>query len=159
MLLSVLLYAYSHGVRSSRAIEQLCGRDAGYRFIVGEHVPDHTVIARFRRRHVERLDAVFVRVLKMCREARLIRVGLMVLDGTKVAANASLEASRSAATINEQVARMVAEAESTDRHEDRLFGPDGRETLPKALTRRKDRLARLRACQAKLERQVAAVAA
>ena len=73
MLLSVLLYAYSHGVRSSRAIEQLCGRDAGYRFIVGEHVPDHTVIARFRRRHVERLDAVFVRVLKMCREARLIR--------------------------------------------------------------------------------------
>ena len=46
MMLSVLIYAYSHGVRSSRAIERLCGRDAGYRFVVGEHVPDHTVIAR-----------------------------------------------------------------------------------------------------------------
>ena len=123
MLLSVLIYGYSHGVRSSRAIERLCGRDAGYRFIVGEHVPDHTVIARFRRRHVERLEAVFVRVLEMCRDAGLIRLGLVVLDGTKVKANASLEANRSAATIDEQVARMMAEAEGTDRHEDRLFGP------------------------------------
>src|SRR3954462_6817294 len=46
VLLSVLVYAYSHGVRPSRAIERLCGRDAGFRFIVGEHVPDHTGIAR-----------------------------------------------------------------------------------------------------------------
>ena len=158
MLLSVLIYAYSHGVRSSRAIERLCGRDAGYRFIVGAHVPDHTVISRFRRRHVERLEAVFVRVLEMCRDAGLIRLGLVVLDGTKVKASASLEANRSAATIDHQVARMVAEAESADRREDRLFGPDGRETLPKALARREDRLARLRACQAKLERQAAAAA-
>jgi transposase len=118
MLLSVLIYAYSHGVRSSRAIERLCGRDAGYRFIVGEHVQDHTVIARFRRRHVERLEAIFVRVLEMCRDAGLIRLGLVVLDGTKVKANASLEANRSAATIDEQVARMMAEAESADRRED-----------------------------------------
>src|SRR5215218_9326750 len=159
MLLSVLIYAYSHGARSSRAIERLCGRDAGYRSIVGEHVPDHRVIARFRRRHVERLEAVFVQELEMCRAAGLIRLGLVVLDGTKVAANASLEANRSAATIDEQVARMVAEAESTDRREGRLFGPDGRETLPKALARREDCLARLRACQARLERQAAAVAA
>ena len=100
-----------------------------------------------------------MRVLEMCRDAGLIRLGLVVLDGTKVKANAALEANRSAATIDEQVARMVAEAESTDRREDRLFGPDGRETLPKALARREDRLARLRACQAKLERQAAAVAA
>src|SRR5215218_1812147 len=159
MLLSVLIYAYSHGVRSSRAIERLCRRDAGYRFIVGEHVPDHTVVARFRRRHVERLEAVFVRVLEMCRDAGLFRLGLVVLDGTKVQANASLEANRSAATIGQQVARMVAEAESTDRREDRLFGPEGRETLPKALARREDRLARLRACRTKLERQAAAAAA
>src|ERR687894_377298 len=155
LLLAVLIYAYSHGVRSSRAIERLCGRDAGYPYIVGEHVPDHTVIARFRRRHVERLEAVFVQVLEMCRDAGLIRLGLVVLDGTKVKANASLEANRSAATIDQQVARMMAEAEGTDRHEDRLFGPEGRETLPKALARREDRLARPRPCQAKLERQAA----
>jgi transposase len=122
MLLAVLIDAYRHGVGSSRAIERLCGRDAGYRFIVAEHQPDHTVIARFRLRHSERLEVVFVRVPEMCRDAGLIRLGLVVLDRTKVKANASLEANRSAVTIDEQVARMVAEAESTDRREDRLFG-------------------------------------
>jgi len=55
VLLALLIYAYSHGVRSSRVIERLCGRDAGYRFIVGSAVPDHTVIARFRQRHVARM--------------------------------------------------------------------------------------------------------
>src|SRR3954465_13539974 len=59
---SVLIYAYSHGVCSSRAIERLCGTIAGYRFVVGAHVPDHTVVARFRRRHVELLEAVLVLV-------------------------------------------------------------------------------------------------
>src|SRR3712207_9334308 len=87
----------------------------------------------FRRRHSGRLEDVFLQVLEMCRDAGLIRLGLVVLDGTKVKANASLEANRSAATIDQQVARMVAEAEGTDRREDRLFGPEGRETLPKAL--------------------------
>ena len=159
MLLSLLIYAYSHGVKSSRAIERLCRRDAGYRYIVGEHVPDHTVIARFRRRHIDRLQAVFATVLRMCRDAGLIRFGLVVLDGTKVKANASLDANRSAATIDEQVTRMLAEAQSVDQREDRQFGPQGREGLPRALSRREDRLARLRACKAKLEREVEAAPA
>src|SRR3954471_14412785 len=60
VLLALLLYAYSHGVRSSRVIERLCGRDAGYRFIVGDAIPDHTVIARFRQRHVARMRDVFL---------------------------------------------------------------------------------------------------
>lgn len=159
MLLSLLIYAYSHGVKSSRAIERLCRRDAGYRYIVGEHVPDHSVIARFRRRHIGRLQAVFATVLRMCRDAGLIRLGLVVLDGTKVKANASLDANRSAATIDEQVTRMLAEAESADQREDRQFGPQGREGLPRALSRREDRLARLRASKAKLEREAEAAAA
>ncbi len=159
MLLALLIYAYSHGVKSSRAIERLCRRDAGYRYIVGEHVPDHSVIARFRRRHIARLQAVFATVLRMCRNAGLIRLGLVVLDGTKVKANASLDANRSAVTIDEQVTRMLAEAESMDQREDRQFGPEGREGLPRALSRRKDRLARLRACKAKLESEAEAAGA
>jgi transposase len=159
MLLSLLIYAYSHGVKSSRAIERLCRRDAGYRYIVGEHVPDHSVIARFRRRHIGRLQAVFATVLRMCRDAGLIRLGLVVLDGTKVKANASLDANRSAATIDEQVTRMLAEAESADQREDRQFGPQGREGLPRVLSRREDRLARLRASKAKLESEAEAAAA
>jgi transposase len=119
MMLALLIYAYSHGVRSSRVIERLCRRDAGYRFIVGDEAPDHTVIARFRQRHAGRMKSVFLQVLELCREAGLIRLGLVALDGTKVKANAALDANRAASSIEEQIGRMLAEAEATDAREDR----------------------------------------
>ena len=81
VLLVLLIYAYSHGIRSSRAIERLCGRDVGYRFIVGAAVPDHSVIARFRQRHVERMKAVFLAVL-VRRDLRFLGtfvVGLVII--------------------------------------------------------------------------------
>lgn len=159
MLLALLMYAYSHGVRSSRAIERLCQRDAGYRFIVGDDVPDHSVIARFRQRHAERMKGVFLHVLELCREAGLIRLGLVALDGTKVKANASLDANRTASTIGEQIDRVLAEAEATDAREDRQFGPEASgPAMPGDLKRRGDRLARLKACQEKLKAQAAAAA-
>ena len=159
MLLALLIYAYSHGVRSSRAIERLCRRDAGYRFIVGDDVPDHSVIARFRQRHAERMKGVFLQVLELCREAGLIRLGLVALDGTKVKANASLDANRTASTIGEQIDRVLAEAEATDALEDRQFGPEASgPAMPGDLKRRGERLARLKACQEKLQAQAAAAA-
>src|SRR3981081_4630637 len=88
-LLALLVYAYSHGVRSSRAIGRLCGRDAGYRFIVGDAVPYHTVIARFRQRHVAHMREVFVAVLRLCREAGLVRLGLVARGGATVGATAA----------------------------------------------------------------------
>src|SRR4051794_8166587 len=160
MLLTVLIYAYSHGVRSSRVIERLCRRDAGYRFIVGEEVPDHTVMARFRQRHAGQMKGVFFQVLDLCREAGLIRLGLVALDGTKVKANAGLDANRTASTIAEQVGRMLAEAETTDAREDRQFGAGaGGPAMPKGLSRHAGRLARLKACQAKLTGRAPAAAA
>jgi transposase len=160
VLLALLIYAYSHGVRSSRAIERLCRRDAGYRFIVGEDVPDHTVIARFRRRHAERMKSVFLQVLELCREAGLIRLGLVALDGTKVKANAALDAIRTASTIAEQISRMLAEAEAADAREDRQVGAEASApAMPQGLGRHADRLARLKACQEKLEARAAAAAA
>jgi transposase len=140
VLLALLIYAYAHGIRSSRVIERLCGRDAGYRFIVGGAVPDHTVIARFRQRHVARMREVFLAVLRLCHEAGLVRLGLVALDGTKVGASAALDANRMASSIDEQVAKMLVEAEATDAQEDGQFGAQGGGELPAALVRRGDRL-------------------
>jgi transposase len=159
MLLALLIYAYSQGVRSSRAIERLCQRDAGYRFIVAEHQPDHTVIARFRQRHTAEMKAVFLAVLRLCREAGLVRLGLVALDGTKVQGNASLDANRTAASIEAEIAKILAEAEATDAKEDRQPAAQQGTALPKALARQADRLARLRQCQEKLQRRAAAAAA
>ena len=159
MLLALLIYAYSQGVRSSRAIERLCHRDAGYRFIVGDAIPDHTVIARFRQRHVAEMKEVFLGVLRLCREAGLVKLGLVALDGTKVQGNASLEANRTIASIEAEIAQILAEAEATDAREDSQTAAQQGATLPKSLAGRADRLARLRNCKEKLQRQAAAAAA
>jgi transposase len=159
VLLALLIYAYAHGTRSSRAIERLCGRDAGFRFIVGSAVPDHTVIARFRRRHVARMRAVFLAVLELCREAGLVRLGLVALDGTKVKADAALDANRTARGLEAEIARMLAEAEAVDAREDRRFGDRRGDELPEGLTGAADRRARLAACTEKLARRAAEAAA
>ena len=159
VLLALLIYAYAHGTRSSRAIERLCGRDAGFRFIVGSAVPDHTVIARFRRRHVDRMRAVFLAVLELCREAGLVRLGLVALDGTRVKADAALDANRTARRLEAEIARMLAEAEAVDAREDRRFGDRRGDELPEGLTGVADRRARLAACQEKLARRAAEAAA
>jgi len=102
---------------------------------------------------------VFVHVLELCREAGLIRLGLVALDGTKIKANAALDANRTAATLDEQIAHMMAEAEATDAREDRQFASKCGDTVPRELARREDRLARLKACKEKLERRAAEAAA
>ena len=159
VLLALLIYAYSQGVRSSRAIERLCQRDAGYRFIVGDTLPDHTVIARFRQRHGAEMKTVFLAVLRLCREAGLVRLGLVALDGTKVQGNASLEANRTVASIEAEIEKIMAEAEAADAREDSKPATQQGAALPKTLAGRAERLARLRRCKEKLEARAAAAAA
>jgi hypothetical protein len=126
-------------VTSSRAIERLSRRDAGERSIICAPVPDQTVSARLCRRHIDKPVAVFATVLRRFQNVGLIRLGLVVLDGTKVKANASLEANRSAAMLDEQVRRMLADAQSPDQGENRPSGSEGREGVPPALSRRASR--------------------
>ena len=89
MMLVLLLYAYSVGVFSSRKIMARCETDVAFRVIVGEDIPDFRRISEFRRRHLEHMQLLFIEVLALCREAGLLKVGRLSLDGTKVKANAS----------------------------------------------------------------------
>ena len=89
MMLVLLLYAYCVGVLSSRKIMGRCETDVAFRVIVGEDIPDFQRIAEFRRRQLQHLQSLFIEVLSLCREAGLLKVGRLALDGTKVKANAS----------------------------------------------------------------------
>jgi len=117
------------------------------------------VIARFRQRHVAQMKEVFLGVLRLCREAGLVKLGLVALDGTKVQGSASLEANRTIAGVEAEIAQILAEAEATDAREDSQTAAQQGAALPKSLAGRADRLARLRACKEKLERQAEAAAA
>jgi transposase len=52
LMLRLLIYGYSTGVRSSRAIERKCVDDVGFRFLAADVAPDFRSIARFRRRQL-----------------------------------------------------------------------------------------------------------
>ncbi len=85
MLLALLIYAYCMGVRSSRQIERLCEVDVAFRVIAAGHGPDHTTLARFRQGHQEAAVAMFVDVLELCAASGLVKLGVVAVDGTKVA--------------------------------------------------------------------------
>lgn len=160
MMVSLLLYAYCLGVRSSRQIERLCERDVGLRVIAGNQAPDHSTIARFRQANEEELAALFTQVLRLCAEAGLVKVGVVAVDGTKLKANSSLAANRTYASIEEEVKRMMAEAAARDAEEDEIYGADKRgDELPDDLKDRRKRLVRLQEAKARLEGEAAAEAA
>jgi len=74
-----------------RVIERRCVRDVGYRVITGGLRPDHATIARFRARHQEALGGLFSQVLRLLAAEGMVSLGMISLDGTKLAGNASPE--------------------------------------------------------------------
>src|SRR5919202_4171194 len=132
-LLGVLLYAYAIGVRSSRQIERRCREDLAFRVLAGNQTPDHVTIARFRVRHQQALAGFLVASLQLCAAAGLVRLGVVALDGTKVAANAADKANRTLAKLQDEVAQILAEAAEADRAEDRQHGHARGDELPAGL--------------------------
>ena len=154
MMVGVLLYAYCQGIRSSRRIARALERDVGFRVVAANQQPDFRTICRFRAEHEEALEWLFMQVLRLCREAGLVKLGVVALDGTKVAANASLAANRSYKAIREEVLKMLDEAKKVDAEEDAMFGSGQRgDELPEELGRRAERLKRLGEAKARLERE------
>ena len=154
MMVSLLLYAYCLGVRSSRQIERACEVDVAFRVITGNLKPDYSTICRFRSENERELGRLFTGVLRLCAEAGLVKAGVVALDGTKIKANASLSANRTQEHIEEEVRKMLAEARERDEEEDRLFGKDSRgDEIPEELKDRRSRLARLKECRERLARE------
>jgi transposase len=149
MMVALLLYAYARGNRSSRRIERACVEDVAYRIVTGNLAPDHSTIAEFRCRHERPLGEVFSGVLGLCARVGLASVGVVAIDGTKMAANASSDANRDF----EQIAReILAEAAEIDRREDELYGSARGDELPERLRTREGRRQALREAKQHLDR-------
>ena len=158
LMLKVLLYGYAVGVRSSRKLEERLGSDVGFMFLAGQARPDHKTIGEFRRRHLAALEGLFLESLRLCRAAGMVRLGRVALDGTKVKASASRHKAMSyarmperEAALEEQVRRILEEAEAVDRAEDALYGDARGDELPEALRTREGRLRAIREAKAALE--------
>jgi transposase len=108
MMVALLLYAYCCGIRSSRRIEAHCRTDAAFRVICGGLVPDHATIARFVVDHERALEGLFVEGLRLCAAAGLADLKVVALDGTKLAADASLARNRDGDWIRREVTKLMA---------------------------------------------------
>lgn len=164
LLTTLWLYALCVGVYSSRRIERATHEDIAFRMLAAEAHPDHTRLSEFRRVHHVALAGLFVQVLRLCAHAGLVKLGNVALDGTKLPANASLHKAMSherlvqrEAELAQQVAELLARAESTDQAEDERLGAGVKDVdVPAELARRETRQARLREAKAALEAEAKA---
>lgn len=159
LMVRVLLYGYTTGVRSSRKLEAACVDVVAFRWLAGGQAPDYRSIARFRKRHLSALGHLFVQALALCQAAGMVTLGRVALDGTKLRANASRRKAMSYARMSEkekilaqEVSDLLAQAEAIDKAEDAKFGKNRRgDELPEELRRRETRLVKIREAKAALE--------
>ena len=136
MMVALLLYGYSRGVRSARKLERACEEDVAFKMIAMLETPDHATIARFVERHEAALAELFGQVLGLCAQAGLVRPGVVAIDGTRLAGNASRESTRDFGQIAREI---LAEAKAVDEAEDELYGDQRGDELPEQLRTREGR--------------------
>ncbi len=112
MMMKLWLYGYACGVRSARKLQRATREDVGFRVLCAGNEPDFRTLSEFRRRHLEALGGLFAQVLQLCREAGLVKLGHVAIDGTKVKANASKHKAMSYERMVAEEARLVAEERS-----------------------------------------------
>ncbi|NNC33198.1 transposase [Longimicrobium terrae] len=151
MMVKVLLYGYSNGVVSSRKLAQALEQDVGFRYLAANQTPNFRTLSTFRTAHSEALLALFTESLELCREAGLVKLGRVSLDGTRVQGNCALEQNRTRAKLEKLVAELLASAEATDRAEDAQYGMELRgDELPEKLRSGEKRVEELQAALARL---------
>ena len=157
VLLGLLIYGYATGVFSSRKLERASYDSVAFRFIAANDHPDHDTIAAFRRRFADRIEGLFVEVLLLARQAGLLELGTVALDGTKVQANASRHKAMSwqqaleiENKLRAEVAELMARAQAVDTADmaDEM-------SVPEELARREERLAAIAAAKAEIEARAA----
>jgi transposase len=159
MMVKVLLYGYATGTFSSRKLAKKVEEDVAYRVLAAGNFPAHRTIAEFRQRHLKEFQALFVQLVRIAREAGVIRLGTVAVDGAKVRANASKHKAMSYARMKEQerwlrqeIRALTERAAREDAEEDRIYGEEKRgDELPQELRRREGRLAKIEAAMRRLE--------
>ncbi len=163
MMVKLLFYAYCMGIPSSRKIEKETYEHIAFRILAAGHHPDHDTIADFRKSHLGALKGFFLQILLLCKEAKLVKLGHVALDGTKMKANASKHKAMSYGRMGEkegelehEVEELLRRAESVDAEEDQRYGKGTRgDELPEELQFREKRLAKIREAKKALEERIA----
>jgi len=159
MMSKILIYGYCVGVFSSRRMQKKLTEDVGFRVLAAGNEPDFRTISDFRKLHLGALQGLFDQVLQIALQAGAMKLGRVVLDGSKVKANASKHKAMSYGRmqeeekrLQEEVKRLLEQAEAADEEEDARYGRDRRgDELPAELARRETRWKRIQEAKRALE--------
>jgi transposase len=156
MMVKVLVYAYATGVFSSRKIARRLHEDVAFRVLAAGNAPAHRTISDFRAFHLKELSELFVQVVRLAREMRLVKLGTIAVDGTKVKANASRHKAMSyghmlkaEAELKAQIAALLEQARAADLAEKNEPQLD----VPQEIARRRDRLEAIQQARSRLEKR------
>ena len=157
VMLGLFIYGYATGVFSSRRIEAATYESVAFRYIAANEQPDHDSLCTFRKRFLKEIEALFVQLLCIARQMKLLKLGAIALDGTKIHANASRHSALSyghaqkiEAQLQAEVKELLARAEAADQEP----LPEGL-SIPEELSRREERLAAIREAKVQIEARAA----
>ena len=159
MMTKILIYGYCVGVFSSRKIQKKLVEDVGFRMLAAGNEPDFRTISDFRKLHLQALQGLFDQVLQITLRTGAMKLGRVVLDGSKVKANASKHRAMRYGRMQEdeqrlkqEVQKLLQQAESVDAEEDACYGRDRTgEEWPAELARRETRLQKIQQAKRALE--------
>lgn len=158
-LFGVLAWGYLHGVRSSRKLARLARQEATFVYLAGGGQPNYRTLARFRRENAASFTAVFQETVILALRLGLAQLGHVALDGTKLRATTSKHKAMSygrmrqrEAQLQDEIARLVHQADAQDVAEDQEYGADSDGySVDEELAFREQRLAKIRALRERLE--------
>ena len=157
MLVALLFYGYATGVFSSRKLERSTYDSVAFRYIAANSHPDHDTIAEFRKRFLPQLTKIFVEILGIAHQMKVLKLGKVSIDGTKVEANASKHKALSyghACKLEKQLEAEVAELLQKAESADNADIPDGMD-IPAELSIRQERIKAIKEAKAEIERRAA----
>ena len=162
LLLKVLLYCYAAGVFSSRKIAKACIEDVACRYLAAQQRPDFRTFIKFRSRHLEKFQQIFAQVIQIAREAGLVKLGHVSVDGTKMKANASKHKAMSyehmlkaEEKLSKEISELLKRAAEVDTEEDAEYGDHDGYSLPDQLAFKEGRQKAIKEAKARLEERAA----
>lgn len=158
LIVSILIYAYSRGVFSSREIERRCHEDLSFLYIAQMNCPNFRVLSDFRKDHPEFFHACFTQTVKLAMELKLASLGHISLDGSKFKANSSKHKAMSYKRLKEkeqqltqEIDALIEQASRCDDEEDRAYKEHTGYEIPQDLQHKETRLAHIKAAREAIE--------
>lgn len=125
IMLKLLVYGYSYGVKSSRKLERECYHNLSFIWLMGGLKPDHKTIAEFRRKNKKSLKQVLRHCARICLKLDLFAGNVLFVDGTKIRANAGrgrthdrAHYEKLLAELDSRINQLLADCEAADRSEE-----------------------------------------